>query len=260
MRTFADITIDELIRQGKAVLEQSDYEKALDSYTVWKSRIQTYAIKNGFSRELQDQLKVRAHFVRNEFSETESIKNLKNAVKDVLLLFDNWDMQIGAEISDRTAKLVIERILSHVNIFWKSMYQDDFHQKCTFPKSISGQAKIKNEYDIQHILYALLRTVFPETRKEVNGDNGYSGTRADLYLETYDIIIEIKCTRSSMSVKQLREELGSDAFHYKTKNLYLFIYDKEDIIKNPEAYQNAFQRDYEKDGKNVQVFITKTLI
>ena len=27
MRTFADITIDELIRQGKAVLEQSDYEK-----------------------------------------------------------------------------------------------------------------------------------------------------------------------------------------------------------------------------------------
>ena len=67
MRTFADITIDELIRQGKAVLEQSDYEKALDSYTVWKSRIQTYAIKNGFSRELQDQLKVRAHFVRNEF-------------------------------------------------------------------------------------------------------------------------------------------------------------------------------------------------
>ena len=87
--------------------------------------------------------------------------------------------------------------------------------------------------------------MFPETRKEVNGDNGYSGTRADLYLETYDIIIEIKCTRSSMSVKQLTEELGSDA---------------EDIIKNPEAYQNAFQRDYEKDGKNVQVFITKTLI
>ena len=65
MRTFADITIDELIRQGKAVLEQSDYEEALDSYTVWKSRIQTYAIKNGFSRELQNQLKVRAHFVRN---------------------------------------------------------------------------------------------------------------------------------------------------------------------------------------------------
>ena len=77
---------------------------------------------------------------------------------------------------------------------------------------------------------------------------------------TTNIIIEIKCTRSSMSVKQLTEELGSDAFHYKTKNLYLFIYDKEDIIKNPEAYQNAFQRDYEKDGKNVRVFITKTLI
>lgn len=88
-------------------------------------------------------------------------------------------------------------------------------------------------------------------------DNGYSGIRADLYLASYDVTIEIKYTRESMSEKQLTEELGADAFHYKTKNLYLFIYDKEDIIKNPEAYQMAFYRSYDKFGKNVKGFIIK---
>ena len=88
-------------------------------------------------------------------------------------------------------------------------------------------------------------------------DNGYSGIRADLYLASYDVTIEIKCTRESMSEKQITEELGADAFNKKKKNLYLFIYDKEDIIKNPEAYQMAFYRSYDKFGKNVKGFIIK---
>ena len=166
-------------------------------------------------------------------------------------------MKVSDDLSEETAKLIIERILSHVNIYLKSMYYDRPHKKSTFSEEILHQIKIENEYDVQHVLYSLLRTVFPEIRKEVNGDNGYSGIRADLYLASYDVTIEIKCTRESMSEKQLTEELGADAFHYKTKNLYLFIYDKEDIIKNPEAYQMAFYRSYDKFGKNVKGFIIK---
>lgn len=60
-----------------------------------------------------------------------------------------------------------------------------------------------------------------------------------------------------MDKDTLTEELGADAFHYKTRNLYLFIYDKEDIIKNPEAYKMAFHRDSQKDGKDIRVFITR---
>ena len=67
-------------------------------------------------------------------------------------------------------------------------------------------------------------------------------------------------TRKNMTEKQLTEELGSDAFHYKTQNLYLFIYDKEDIIKNSEAYKMAFLRNCEKDGKNVQMVIMHPLV
>lgn len=35
-----------------------------------------------------------------------------------------------------------------------------------------------------------------------------------------------------MTEKNLREELGSDAFHYNADYVFFFIYDKENIIRN----------------------------
>ena len=66
-----------------------------------------------------------------------------------------------------------------------------------------NEFSVGSKYDIQRMLYAWLRPVFPTVRTEVNSDNGYSGMRADLYLEEYDLIIEVKCTRPSMSEKTL---------------------------------------------------------
>lgn len=257
MENTKTIIKDDLILQGQAVLEQDDYAEILSMYTEWKNRIRLYVRKNRFSKEMQDELKVKSHFMINEFSEAESIRSIKTATKDVLQFLDDLDMESAGDLSGTDVKLIIERLLSNMNVFFKSMYRDSPHKKCSFSEDILHQINIENEYDVQHILYSLLRAVFPEIRKEVNGDNGYSGTRSDLYLERYDITIEIKCTRTGMSEKQLTEELGADAFHYKTRNLYLFIYDKEDIIKNPEAYKMAFHRDSQKDGKDIRVFITR---
>ena len=257
MTNMNSITNDSLILQGYTILKQNNYSEILGEYADWKNEIQIYLMKNRFPKEIQDELKVKGHFTVNEFSETESIKSIKTATKDILRILENLDIEISDNLSEETAKLIIERILSHMDVYLKSMYHDKPHKKSTFSEEILHQVTIKNEYDVQHILYSLLRAVFPEIRREVNGDNGYSGTRADLYLEQHNITIEIKCTRKSMSEKQLTEELGADAFHYKTKNLYLFIYDREDIIKNPEAYQTAFDRSYDKFGKNVKGFIIK---
>ena len=38
------------------------------------------------------------------------------------------------------------------------------------------------------------------------------------------------------------EELGADGFHYKADFIYFFVCDKNDIIKNPEAFKKAFER------------------
>ena len=108
------------------------------------------------------------------------------------------------------------------------------------------------------MLYSLFIPIFPTIRQEVYSDNGYGGMRADLYLDMYNLIIEIKCTRKSMSEKQLIEELGADAFHYCADIIYFFIFDETGIIKNPEAFKAAFIREPQKDGKTVKVFILQT--
>ena len=84
--------------------------------------------------------------------------------------------------------------------------------------------------------------------------------RADLYLDLYNLIIEIKCTRKSMSEKQLIEELGADAFHYCADIIYFLVFDETGIIKNSEAFKKAFEREPKKDGKAVKVFILQTKV
>lgn len=115
--------------------------------------------------------------------------------------------------------------------------------------------QIGNEYDLQRMLYALLVPIFPLIRQEAESDNGYGGMRADLYLEEYDLIIETKCTRASMTEKKLLEELGDDGFHYKAKTVFFFVYDKKNIIKNPDVFKAAFVREQEKNGKNIKVIV-----
>lgn len=83
--------------------------------------------------------------------------------------------------------------------------------------------------------------------------------RADICLEAYDLIIETKCTRINMSEKKLAEELGADGFHYNADNVYFFVCDKAGIIKNPEAFKIAFERDLKKDGKTIKTFIMQTI-
>lgn len=109
------------------------------------------------------------------------------------------------------------------------------------------------------LLYAILRPLFPSIRQEVNSDNGYGGMRADLYLDSCNLIIETKCTRDSMSERQLTEELGADSFHYPADNICFFIWDRNKIIKNPEAFKKAFEENPSEKSKTIKIFITQPM-
>ena len=142
-------------------------------------------------------------------------------------------------------------------MYYQAMYRDPVHKSGKLVQEILDNIKIDNEYDLQRMIYSILLPIFPTVRQEVNSDNGYGGMRADIYLKEYSLIIETKCTRESMTEKRLLEELGADSFHYKAKTLFIFVFDKKHIIKNPVAFEKAFKRDKEKDGKTVRLFIAQ---
>ena len=106
---------------------------------------------------------------------------------------------------------------------------------------------------MQRILYSLIKPVFPEARVEVSNDTGCSTVRYDIFIENYSIIIEVKCTRESMTERSLTEEIGSDIYHYKYRNIFFFIYDKEKIIKNKIAFENTYIKSF--DQKSINTII-----
>jgi len=106
---------------------------------------------------------------------------------------------------------------------------------------------IKDEYDVQDLLHALLRIYFEDIRTE-EWNPSYAGgsTRADFLLKTEQIVIEVKKTRSNLKAKQLGEQLIIDIAKYKThpdcKTLYCFVYDPDGYITNPRGIENDLNK------------------
>lgn len=117
--------------------------------------------------------------------------------------------------------------------------------------------KIKNEYDLQHFMYAILKPLYPDIRKEVSEDSGVGTVRADLKIPCLEVSIEAKCTRENMSLKKLTEEIEADIVHYKDSNIVFFIYDRAKIIQDKQNYENNFNHVF--NGKKIKVIILQPI-
>lgn len=97
---------------------------------------------------------------------------------------------------------------------------------------------IRDEYDVQHALCALLRMHFDNVKtEEATPSLAGSSTRIDFLLVNERTGIETKMTRDSLSDKKLGEQLLLDLLHFPSHpscdSLIFFIYDPSQRIRNP---------------------------
>ncbi len=235
-------------------MEVFDRQELQNRYQLWCSKVRICMKEIGFSEWEQEIVSVKMHYVDNEYSENDAILSLKKSLSETIKTLEER-MIISENEMDKQGELLIDRILENFYMYYQAMYKDPVNKRGTLTGEVLNSIRIGNEYDLQRMLYSVLLPVFPTIRQEVYNDNGYAGMRADIYLDLYNLIIETKCTRESMSEKQLIEELGADAFHYRADRICFFVWDKNRIIKNPEAFKKAFAREKKKDAKTVKVFI-----
>lgn len=101
---------------------------------------------------------------------------------------------------------------------------------------------IKDEYDVQDLLHALLHVFFDDVRPE-EWVPSYAGrsTRADFVLKKERIVVEAKMTRANLKQKQVVEQLIVDRAHYAGHPdcglLLCFVYDPERRLDNPAAIE-----------------------
>jgi hypothetical protein len=132
-------------------------------------------------------------------------------------------------------------ILKNFLLFKESLIDRPLDKRATIRPSALCPT---NEYDIQHLLYAMLKPAFPTLRSEVSADSGVAAVRADLFIDELSVIIETKCSRSSMTQRDLTEEIEADIVHYTAQHIFFLIYDKDRIIKDPIPYQQSLSRPF----------------
>ena len=102
--------------------------------------------------------------------------------------------------------------------------------------------EIRDEYDVQDLLHALLRLRFDDVRPE-EWTPSYAGgsSRMDFLLKNEKLVVEAKMTRTGLAEKQIGEQLIVDAARYSTHPdctiLVCFIYDPEAQLKNPRGLE-----------------------
>ncbi|MGL4738591.1 MAG: hypothetical protein ACRCW2_14155 [Cellulosilyticaceae bacterium] len=256
--------IRELIEQGQCVIQSVtvELESGILAFNEWKKQVIMKLAVMQVDAKFQKELKFAMNYKRNPFDEAYSKTTLIEVIANSIAFLSEMRLEHVIKedqaFSELVAVQIVKKVLSNFYLHIKAMYQDELHGRGTLTQKDLDQIKIGNEYDVQRMLYALLKPIFPTVRLEKNEDNGYGGMRYDLVLEDYQIVIEVKCSRTTMSEKSLTEEIGADMAHYHGKYLFFFIYDKANKLKNAELFEAAYSKTL--DNKIIETYVIQPVV
>lgn len=206
----------------------------IEAWIASTSRFLTKAFSNGTVSNQFFMITAKSKYEPNQslqlFQQNVSngIKYLRTIIEDVEKgFFDpvpgvEWN-SVKKRFDHQTFHEIIRRILNNFPKHLEEMYQKDVHGNGTIKKADLDKIKIGNEYDVQRILFSLIRVLFPEARIEVPKDGGYKGYRYDIYLDHYETVIEVKCTHEKMQERHLTEQIGSVCI-ITSKSLFISLF------------------------------------
>jgi len=119
---------------------------------------------------------------------------------------------------------------------------------------------VKDEYDVQDLLHALLQIFYDDIRPE-EWTPSYAGSasRMDFLLKEQQVVVEVKKTRDDLRDKQIGNQLIEDIARYgehpDCRTLVCFVYDPEALIANPTGLENDLRK-LSTDRLDVRVYIT----
>ena len=149
--------------------------------------------------------------------------NLANAgIEHLVLLKDLEKALIKTKYNYKTSAELIEDVFNNFSNAIQSLLK---RRKGKEP------FKIENEYDVQDLLYLILRSIFGNViKEEPTPFHGGSSKRVDLVLREEGILIEVKMikkhdTNANKYTKELKEDIESYDVYPWLKTLYCFIYD-----------------------------------
>ena len=135
--------------------------KDSQSFQVATSALREQMKRTGMDSQYLIGLERRAYYLPNEYSDKDTKEKMVEAKKRVIE-YMNEIMNVN-----ENGRLLLD-ILDNFYLFERKLHKRGGIQK----EQLEG-LRIKNEYDVQHLLYAYLKPLYPMARAEVNEDTGY---------------------------------------------------------------------------------------
>lgn len=239
--------LKEHIRRLYQVETVKQYEEVLQS-------LNESLYNKDFDGNIKQKIKEKQKYMKNKFSDDVTKISMMKSKEYLISYLESLLYEEGKDIENQR---YLKEYLQNFYLFLEAFKEIEPHKKSTLDVEILYKIKIENEYDLQHLLYSVLKPLYKDIRVEVSEDTGYSTVRADMKIPSLNTIIETKCTRKNMSFKKLIEEVEADIVHYKANFIYFYIYDKGNIIRDRKNFEAAFNKVF--DGKKVEIIILKRI-
>lgn len=228
MELLRDLEI--LIASGEedyAKKQTQTYERYLDEYNRILTSLQRMGLFDSLAliQRVSDDEKA---YMGMGYSLSEEAKH-REIVNESKKLLHRVRTYLGGETIKIDALQTLEQIFSKFHSVARQL-RDRFNNRNTLD--------IKDEYDVQDLLHAILKIFFDDIRpEETTPSYAASSKRMDFLLKSEKVVIEVKKTRDGLSAKEVGEQLMIDIATYSThpdcKTLVCFVYDPEGRIGNP---------------------------
>jgi hypothetical protein len=122
-----------------------------------------------------------------------------------------------------------------------------FVERLQYRQRSRPSVEVKDEYDVQDLLHAILKLHFDDVRPE-EWTPSYAGnsSRIDFLLPAERMLIEAKMTRANLGQREVVDQLTIDRARYETApnvdHLICIIYDPDRRCTNPAAIESDLAR------------------
>lgn len=219
------------------------YEKYLNEYNSILLNFQKLGLFNEL-RQIQ-QVPPMARDIRGRIGTYAEIAKHREIITESKKLLHRVQSQIGPELKKQDTIQTLELIFSKFHSIARKL-RERYKSRPTLD--------VKDEYDVQDLLHALLKIYFDDIRPEETTPSYAGGSRRmDFLLKSEKVVIEVKKTRETLSAKEVGEELLVDIATYTEhpdcKILICFVYDPEGYIGNPVGLENDLAKQSKEDFK-----------
>ncbi len=237
------------------VLISHNVKFSTPEFKIWQGKTKRF-LGNKYgseSLELQEFNKMRFQVIAP--IQIPDYRNIEKCKQDLIIskgIFQNYLSELSEESVDTDEIFDSEKELERIFTRFREVAV-----QLTRRHSKRNTIEIKDEYDVQDLLHALLKLYFDDVRPE-EWTPSYAGgaVRTDFLIPEINTIIEVKKTRESMTDKTVGEELIIDIEKYQNHpdcdKIYCFVYDPDRKLKNPAGIKKDLE---EKHQGLVRVFI-----